>query len=387
MNRRKLTPLFVVLVGFGAAALLVATGPRVEPRAPERIAPLVRAIEVEPETIRLQVSTHGTVMPRTESDLVPEVSGRVIWRSPNLVSGGFFDEVDPLLRIDPLDYEVALEQARADVARARSELSDANRDDQRQQDLKAQGVASDAQREDAANRLAIAKAALRVAQAALARAERDLERAEIVAPYPGRVRSERVDVGQFVVRGSPVATLYAVDRAEVRLPIHDEELAFLEVPLAREQSDVPAQFPVVLRARFAGVEHAWEGKIVRTEGELDPRTRMVHVIAEVADPYAPDDTPPLSVGLFVEADISGKEAEGIVTLPRSSLRGENQVLVIDAEDRLRYRDVDLLRVDAEDILVRGGLEAGERVCVSALETATDGMKVRVRPEKTTETSS
>ena len=143
MNRRKLTPLFIVLIGFGAAAVLVATGPRVEPRAPERIAPLVRAIEVEPETIRLQVSTHGTVMPRTESDLVPEVSGRVIWRSPNLVSGGFFDEGDLLLRIDPLDYEVALEQARADVARARSELSDAKRDDQRQQDLKAQGVAKE----------------------------------------------------------------------------------------------------------------------------------------------------------------------------------------------------------------------------------------------------
>jgi len=363
------------------AGLLLATGPKVEPRAPERIPPLVRTLQVEPETIRLEVSTHGTVMPRTESELVPEVSGRVVWRSPELVSGGFFDQGDALLRVDPLDYEVALEQARADVARARSELSNARRDDSRQRNLKAQGVASDAQREDAANRLAVAEASLRVANAALARAERDLERTQIVAPYRGRVRTERVDVGQFVARGAPIATLYAVDRAEVRLPVHDDELAFLDIPLVRGQAEVSTPVPVLLRANFAGGEHLWEGRIVRTEGELDPQTRMVHDIAEVEDPYASDHSPPLSVGLFVEASISGTEAENVVILPRSSLRGEQEVLVIDEENRLRHRKVELLRVDAEQILVREGLTSGEQVCISALESATEGMQVRVKTEE------
>ncbi len=379
MKQRRLTPVFIVVAGFLAAGLLLATGPKVEPRAPERVPPLVRTLRVEPETIRLKVSTHGTVIPRTESELVPEVSGRVIWRSPELVSGGFFDQDDVLLRVDPLDYEVALEQARADVARARSELSNARRDDSRQRDLKAQGVASDAQREDAANRLAVTEASLRVANAALARAQRDLERTEIVAPYPGRVRTERVDVGQFVARGSPIATLYAVDRAEVRLPVHDDELAFLDIPLVRGQPEVPV--PVLLRARFAVGEHLWEGQIVRTEGELDPQTRMVHVIAEVEEPYASDHSPPLSVGLFVEASISGTEAENIVILPRSSLRGEQEVLVVDEENRLRHRKVKLLRVDSEQILVQEGLTSGEQVCVSALESATEGMQVRVRPDE------
>ena len=381
MKQRRLTPVFIVVAGFLVAGLLLATGPKVEPRAPERVPPLVRTLRVEPETFRLKVSTHGTVIPRTESELVPEVSGRVIWRSPELVSGGFFDQGDVLLRVDPLDYEVALEQARADVARARSELSNARRDDNRQRDLKAQGVASDAQREDAANRLAVAEASLRVANAALARAQRDLERTQIIAPYRGRVRTERVDVGQFVVRGTPIATLYAVDRAEVRLPVHDEELAFLDIPLVRGQPEVSAPVPVLLRASFAGGEHLWEGKIVRTEGELDPQTRMVHVIAEVEDPYAAGHSPPLSVGLFVEASISGTEAENVVILPRSSLRGEQEVLVVDEENRLRHRKVELLRVDAEQILVREGLTSGEQVCISTLESATEGMQVRVKTDE------
>ncbi len=383
MNRRQLTPIAIALGGFACAGLLIATGPQVEPRPPDRVAPLVRAIEVAPETIRLRVSTHGTVMPRTESELVPEVSGRVVWMSPELVSGGFFEEGEPLLRIDPLDYEAALEQGRAAAARARSDLADARRDDARQRDLKAQGVASDAARDDAANRLAVAEASLREARAALARAERDLARTEITAPYQGRVRSERVDVGQFVGRGTPVATIYAVDLAEVRLPVHDEELAFIDLPLLRNggagEDGTPA-VPVTLRARFAGTRHEWHGHVVRTEGELDPRTRMVHVVAQVPAPYAQGDAPPLSVGLFVEAEITGAEAKGVVVLPRSSLRGAGQVLVVDEEDRLRFRDVDLLRVDADEILVRGGLARGERVCISPLESATEGMAVRVRDD-------
>ena len=128
MNRRTLAPILIVLAGFSCAGLLIATGPRVEPRAPEVVAPLVRVLDIEPQTLRLRVNTHGTVAPRTESELVPEVSGTVVWASPALVSGGFFAAGDPLLRVDPLDYEVALERARAALARAKSETSNARTD-------------------------------------------------------------------------------------------------------------------------------------------------------------------------------------------------------------------------------------------------------------------
>jgi RND family efflux transporter MFP subunit len=203
----------------------------------------------------------------------------------------------------------------------------------------------------------------------------------VLAPYDGRVRSEQVDVGQFVNRGAPVAKVYAVDFAEVRLPIPDEELAFLDLPLTAggESLDVPV--PVILRARFGGQQNEWRGEVVRTEGELDPRTRMVNVIARVDAPYAQTGRPPLAVGLFVEAEISGSQVDDVVVLPRSALRGAARVIVVDGEDRLQFRDVDLLRLSRDRAYVRGGLEPGERVCVSPLESAIEGMLVRLSDDE------
>ena len=151
MNR-AMTPLAILLGGFALAALLIATGPRVEQRAPDRAAPLVRVVEARPQTVQLHVRAHGTVVPRTESELVPEASGRVLEISPSLVSGGFFQQDEVLLRIDPLDYEVALEQARAGLARATSDLADARKDHDRQSDLSKLQATSDAQRDDRSER-------------------------------------------------------------------------------------------------------------------------------------------------------------------------------------------------------------------------------------------
>jgi len=376
-----IAPVAIVLGGVVVAGLLLLTGPRVQPSPPRATAPLVRALEIAPRELQLNVHTHGTVVPRTESDLVPEVSGPVIWVSPALVSGGFFALAEPLLRIDALDYQVALEQASARLARAASEQRRAAKELTRQRGLAERRVASAAQLDDAENAAHVAEAVLREARASLSRAERDLERTEIVAPYDGRVRSESVDVGQFISRGAPVAKLFAVDYAEVRLPVPDEELAFLDLPLLYRE-DSPGMGPeVILRARFAGAEHEWRARVVRTEGELDPKSRMVTVVARVRDPYARSgERPPLSVGLFVAAEILGDRIADAVALPRSALREGDQVFVIDAEGRLRSRDVDVLRIVGNEVVLRSGLDAGERVCISALQSAIEGMRVRIAPD-------
>ncbi len=380
MNKRTLAPIAVLLVGGLLAGLVLASKKPIEKQPRPSSAPLVRVLEASPATVQMRVSTHGTVVPRTESALVPEVAGRVVWVSPSLVSGGFFTAGDPLLEIEALDYELAREQARARLARAQSDLANARTAHRRQIDLAKQQAASEAARDDAINRLRVAEAAKREAVAALAKAERDLARTKIEAPYEGRVRSEQVDVGQFVNRGVSVATIYAVDVAEVRLPIQDEELAFLDLSLTgtSELGDAPLA-TVRLKARFAGRDHVWDGAVVRTEGELDPKTRMVNVIAQVRDPYAmTDDKPPFSVGLFVEAEIFGAEAANIVVLPREALRGSEQVLVVDDDDKLRFRRVDVLRVSRDEVFLRGGLVRGDRICISPLETPIEGMAVRVR---------
>ena len=356
-----------------------------ESRAPEVLAPLVRVVEAVPEVYSFTVRAQGTVVPRTESDLIPQVAGEVVWVSPSLVSGGFFEADEPLLRLDPADFRSALEGSRAALARAQSEEARARKELARQQRLKEQGVTSEARIDDASNQHRVAEAALREARVRRDDAQRDLARTEIRASYAGRVRSESVDVGQFVSRGAPVARLYAVDWAEVRLPVPDRELRYLDVPLSYRRRGEDVEVPsaqrgprVLLRAEFAGEQHEWLGRVVRTEGEIDPRSRMVTLVARVEDPYAAgaDRRPPLAVGLFVQAEIAGVEVPEAFVLPRSALHGDERVLVLGDEDRLELRRVEVLRMERERVVIGGGLTAGERVCLTSLPGAIDGMRVR-----------
>lgn len=376
MIKQYLLSLAVIIVGVGIAGLIIATGPKLDPQPPTPNAPMVRAATAVQETVQLSAITHGTVLPRTESELVPEVSGRVIAISPNMVSGGFFRKGDLLLEIDPLDYEVSLEQAKAALSSTRSELTNAKKAHERQLDLAKRQSTSQSQKDDALNRLRLAHASLREARARLMRAERDLQRTRVIAPYDGRVRNEKVDIGQFVNRGAPIANLYATDLAEVRLPLHDEELAYLDLPLAGTPFN-NREPTVVLRAQFAGQQHTWEGRVVRTEGELDPRTRMINVIAQVEAPYEQtENRPPLAVGLFVEAEIIGHLVNNIFVLPRSALQPNEQIYVVGNDNRLQFRDVTILRSVDENVYITDGIRPGELLCLSPVNNAVPGMLVQ-----------
>jgi len=399
VNPKLALPLGLLALGVLGAAILLVSRPAPERKPEESWSPLVRALEARPQAVQLIVRANGTVVPRTESELVAQVAGEVEWVSPTLVAGGFFAEDDELVRIEVTDYELALESARAAVARSDSEASRSRKERDRQRRLADQSVASQARIDDAESAYRQAAASLREARAARARAERDLERTRLRAPFDGRVRQERVDAGQFLNRGDRVATLYAVDYAEVRLPVPDRELAHLDLSLAYPHDDaevaageepesgavaphngsVPGP-EVVLRAEFAGRDSEWRGRVVRTEGEIDPKSRMVNVVARVDDPYGRDTerSTPLAVGLFVEAEILGRRLPRAYVVPRTALYEGSRVVLIDAESRLRFREVEVLKLDREEaVLGPESLRAGERVCVSVLSAPVEGMHVRV----------
>jgi RND family efflux transporter MFP subunit len=378
---RLVIPLAILAFAVVAAVAMVKLKPEVPTRQPEVKPPLVRVVDVRMQGRQLTVKSQGTVSPRTESALVPEVSGRVLWVSPDFVSGGFFESGEVLLKIDSHDYEQALVRTRAEVANTKLRLA------QEEAEFKvAQSEWEDLGKGEATAltlrepQLENAKAALAAAEANIVTAQRNLDRTQIRAPYAGRVRQKNVDVGQFVTMGSPVGVIYAIDYAEIRLPLPDSDLAYLDLPLVYRGQRSNRKGPAVtLRANFAGKAHEWEGRIVRTEGEIDSMSRMVHAVAQVKNPYgrgADPDRPPLAAGLFVEAEIQGHQVEDVILLPRAALRENDQLLVVDSEERLRFRTVDLLRVTRDEIVVQGGLEAGEQVCLSPLEAVTDGMKVR-----------
>jgi RND family efflux transporter MFP subunit len=377
-----LLPVVVLALSAFGAAVLINSRADVPHQQPEAAVPTVRVIEAVAQDVRITVRTQGTVQPRRQVTLVPQVSGRIVEVSPSFAVGGFFEADEMLVRIDPRDYDIAIVRAEAQLAEAQSRL--------RQEEA----AAEQARREWAElgrgelTGLAAREPQVLEARARLAAAEADLsgarlnrERTELRAPFAGRVREKIVDLGQYIAPGVTLATLYSVDYAEVRLPLSDEDVRFLDLPLSfRGEEELLQHEPVVtLKARFAGREHEWIGQIVRTEGTIDAGSRMLYAVAQVENPYGREataaDRPPLKVGMFVQAEIEGRATGQSVILPRETIRGAGEVLVVDQDNRLRIRPVELLRSDRERAIVASGVQPGERVCVSLVETVVEGMKV------------
>lgn len=385
---KVLVPILFIAAAVYGTLKMYESRPVVETGAMQKVIPVVRVMTVKSENIRLSIQSQGTVTARTVTELVPEIAGRILYISPALVSGGFFEKGEVLLRIDPYDYELALTRAEAEVAQAELRL---------EQEKAEAVVAASEWAELGSNKeasplvlrepqVAQAEAALKAARATMEQAKRDLERTEIAAPFAGRVSEENVDVGQYVSRGVALAQLYSTDIAEIRLPLPNEELAYVDIPLSfhyDEKSGVLGP-EVRIKTRWAGKDYMWNGRIVRTEGKIDSNTRMLYAVAQVKDPYTPrndSSRPPLAVGMFVEAEVLGRVLSGAVILPRDAIRGSDTVYVIDSDKKLYSRKVDIFKRERERVFVRSGLEDGERVCISPIEVVIDGMEVQVvQPE-------
>ena len=371
--KNLLIPIIIVFMFGAGAAALMATAPQLDPEpvVPELLT--VQVQEVLPKTVRLNVNSQGTVQPSVETQLIPEVSGKIEWTSEGLVAGGYFEQGDELARIETIDYETALERAEAAQLRAEAEYQHASFELKRVKSLEERKLVSRSNLENAIRIYKINQAALKDARANQKQAETNLKRTTLRAPFTGLVRSESVDIGQFVSRGQPIGTIYAGDFVEIRLPIADNQLAFLEIaPTTRGEIPKDLQPIVTLEANYAGRSLSWQGKIVRSEAEIDSSSRMVQLVARVDNSL---NEIPLSVGLFVNAKILGREARDVFSLPRSALRSSGEVIVVDEENRLRYRKVEPLRLYKDTVLLSYGLSAGERVCLAARKNLIEGTRV------------
>jgi len=386
-RRRPWLALLLLAAGAGGGWWLARGAPAPAARPPSAPAPLVRTVAVDRRDVQLSVTAHGTVQAPNEVELVPEVAGRVEWVSPSLVAGGFVDAGEPLLRLDHRDYESALHRAEARLRRARSERSLARDRLERHEALAERDATSAVSLDQARNAAEVSAAKLAEAVAARDEAARQLARTTLEAPFAARVRRESVSLGQYLPPGEPVARLYGVDYFEVRLPVPHAELAHIEVPPAPSRDtrssngseEVLRGPPVTLRARYAGAARIWSGRIVRSEGQIEPRSRMVHLVARVDDPQGRERSLPgatLPVGLFVRAEIAGRRVEDALLLPPGALREDDRVLAIDAEERLRPVALEILHTREDAVVARGPLESGDLVALSPLPGATPGMRVR-----------
>ena len=366
----------------GGAFVMVQT--RAAPTQMEREIPvlLVDAIEARREPVFFRVNTQGAVTPRTESNLVSEVSGQIVEAASNYVSGGFFRKGELLLRIDPRNYQSALKSAQANVARVQTQVAKENAlanfalDDWKTlRDLNAStGPISDlALRKP---QLAEAIAESISAEAALEKAQEDLNRTSIRAPYDGMVQEKHADVGQYVNTGSQLALIFATDYAEIRLPITQRELALVDLPSA-DGSSLP--LPVTLTSQAGKIQHTWQGLIVRSEGVFDSASRVLYVVAQVEDPYNQSgrNGELLRIGTFVTASIQGRFGGALFTIPRHALQRGETLWIIDEQQKIYPRDVQIVSTDEEYAYVDGGLVNGDRYTITPIDQPLPGMPVRV----------
>ena len=253
MKDKLIIPGLVVLTSLFGAAVLMATSPQVEPNNPTPVPPTVRVRDVQPEPVRLRVHSQGTVAPDTQSQLTPEVSGRVTWMSGALVNGGYFEQGQSLLQLDDKDYRSSLKRAQIAMTRSEAQYEHARFEFERMQSLEERRLASRSHMDSAQRDFRVAEATLNDARANVEQADLNLGRTVVTAPFTGLVRDKSVDIGQLVGPASPIATIYATDRLEVRLPIADRQLGFLKLPVGHRGELPPDRQPAVtLSAEYAG---------------------------------------------------------------------------------------------------------------------------------------
>lgn len=392
---KYILPLGIIALSIVAviAMVAIAQGKRPERKDTGNQALVVDTIPARLQSLNFSVVSQGAVAPRTETTLVAEVSGQIVSVSSNFIAGGFFRKGEMLLQIDPSDYETALLRAQATLAARKAQLADQTaRSEQALKDwtnLGRKGEPSDLTLRKP--QLAEAKAAVQAAGAELRQAERNLERTRIKVPYDGLVRNKMVDVGQFVGAGTPLGVTFAVDYAEIRLPLSSNDMRFLNLPSAT-RLDSAHRVPVRLVSGTLEGLQEWDGEIVRTEGVVDQKSRVVYAVVEVVDPYGvlgKSDQAELKMGTFVRADIEGLRADNVVVLPRSVLQNDNTVLVANKDRELEIRQVELVRAEPRQVYISSGVDSGELVITTSLDAPIPGTKLsitgeQVAPEPTAE---
>lgn len=353
------------------------------------IPPVIVSVEgatLKKTTYPVKVPSQGTVRPRTQSTLLPEVAGKIIEVNSSFRPGGFFKKDEVLVKLDAVDYETAVVVAHAAVALAKVTLAEEQaKAEQAKENWKALGRSGEpGELVSRAPQVARAQADLAAAEARVVKARRDVERTIIRAPYDGQVLEQAADVGQYVGQGTTLGKLFATDYVEIRLPLPERESQHLKLPEHfRDVQPTAAPTKVHLRTTYVGKPVIWEGQVVRVESSLDTETRQPTAVAQVMDPYAKraDGMPPLKIGQFVEAEIEGEILSDVYLIPRSAVRAGNEIILITPQGTLKRTNVEPLFGNEKHLVVSASAakspKEGEILCLTPIPFPADGAKVNI----------
>jgi len=377
----------IAITGGLIAVAIISFPPQTDQQEDIIEPPAVQYLKIKSERLRMDVRSQGRVSAQTEIDLVTGVSGNIIKVSPAFVSGGFFNKGDLLVAIDPAEYDLRVAQAQARVMEAQYQLTREEAEaEQARDEWKHLGQGDPNPLSLRIPQLKEKKAKLAAEQEELKNAKLLRQRTEIRALFNGRVRTKEVGMGQYIDDGTILGRIYSSDLAEVRLPLSTHDLAFVDFPELPHQIQSARGAQVHFTAHYQGRQQTWSGHLVRSEGVIDKDTGMVMVVAQIPDPFGmripkkalanEQFSAILPVGLYVEASIEGRWFENIFIVPASALFPNNRVVILDEENRLRFRHVEILKKEREQVIIKAGLHADERVLVSGLPHPIEGLLVR-----------
>jgi RND family efflux transporter MFP subunit len=389
---RRLIPFVILGLGLGGAVLIVKS--RKPPARVKHIkqAMLVEVMSVRPERRKVQVTSNGVIQPRREVSIASEVVGKVKWINPALMVGGMMRAGAVMLSVDEADYKLAVQKARSAVALAEKNLAVAESNARVARTEWARlGQTASGTGDGKPNPLTLHEPQLKAAQSSLASAKADLERAKldlsrttIKAPFSLRVRSKNVDRGQYVRQGQELARIYGTDVAEVIVPLPVNDLRWLNIPRPTRATrrDTIEGPPVAVRLKTGAGVYERQGFLVRSVGEVDPTGRMSKVVVALEDPYNLKETdgqyrPEFEIGAFVEVALQGKALEQVFVVPADAVRPGSVVWVAGAGDKLQIKTVTTARRDSSEVLISSGLKTGDKVILSAINGAVEGMQLRV----------
>ena len=373
---KKFKPLFILLGALALSYLLWLLG-QVQPDPVEEApAPDVIVEILTPKDFQVQISSNGTTTPLTQTVLTAEVGGEVIYRSKKFSEGSSVIEGEILAKIDDTDLQLQYKNALLQLANAEVQyslqLAEADVAKEAWEKI-GKGVASDLTLKKPQLKQAVAL--LEVAKAQVSSAEKKLNKTEIVAPYAGRIQNVNIDLGTTIIPGQPVGALYTSSEIEITLAVKDNDLQFLSIPMDGRKLDPSEQALVQIKSFYKGKNQTWIGRLERVDGVIDPVTRMINLIAVFKNDFIETDKPNLPIGLFVEAQIDGIILKDIFSIPVNAISENNEVYIVNNENELVSRQLSLLKKYSDFVIVKDGLKAGERVVISKLSSASNGIKV------------
>lgn len=376
---KYLKPLLIIGAATLIASVLYILG-QVSPQPIEEPAPLDVNVQILiPIDYEVKIKSTGTTTPITQTILTSEVGGEVIYRSKKFSEGSSIIIGEILAKIDDTDLQLQYKNALLQLASAEVQFAVQQAEAEIAQEAWKQvgeGAAQDLTAKKP--QLKQAKAALEVAKAQVQSAEKKLNKTEITAPYTGRIKDINIDLGSTILPGQPVGSMYTSNEIEVTLSIKDSDLRFLDIPMDGRKLNPDQKSLVVIKSLYKGEMQEWSGNLERVDGVIDPMTRMIKLIANFKNNFIEDTKPILPIGLFVEAEVSGKILIDVFMIPNTALTPNDELLVVNQDNTLEIRKVKIITKMKDHIIVKKEMKAGERVVVSKLSIATNGMLVNPR---------